>query len=55
MVWEKIGRDHACGPWLIRRYGYAFMLLRNGREISRHPSIVAAKLAAEAWNDASHP
>ena len=49
MQWEKIGKEWACGPWRIRRYGYIFMLLRNGKEMQRCPTIVAAKLAAEAY------
>lgn len=53
MVWEKIGRGyHVCGPWLVKRYGFGvFLLLRNGREVSRHPTMVAAKLAAKAYLD----
>lgn len=51
MVWEKIGKDHACGPWLIRRFGFKFALLRNGREIGKFKTIAEAKLAAEAYLD----
>lgn len=47
MRWEKIGKDYVSGPWLIRRYGYGFMLLRNAKQISYHKTVVTAKIAAE--------
>jgi hypothetical protein len=47
MRWEKIGKDYVSGPWLIRRFGYGFVLTNNGKDQSKHPTIAAAKLAAE--------
>lgn len=47
MQWEKIGKDYVSGPWMIRRFGYGFVLTCNGKDVSKHPNIAAAKLAAE--------
>ena len=49
MRWERIGKDYVSGPWLIRRYGLVFLLLRNSKEVSKHSKVTAAKLAAEAY------
>lgn len=47
MRWVKSSTYYVSGPWLIRRYGYGFMLTRNGKQISYHKSITAAKAAAQ--------
>lgn len=47
MRWEKIGKDYVSGPWLVRRYGYGFMLLNNAKQVSYHKTVIAAKAAAD--------